>query len=596
MTPLRHIILAAIGMFLFTAGYSQGDHEPTILILAPHKTTADKKLQKEIHSAETMAARIMDNAARQSEITDTEVMAMPENIRIMHEKEMEFSKNTDFFSRIPEMSARYLQYRFYERFNNLLIYAVNKSSTGTINELSALADAHNMQYVLNFPEVRSYVEHGVKTSKIRVQLYDNTQKQFLIEKDYTGDDHNPGFEFGCDVRSLGCTFNNALSQILSEVVYVVGSNNPTIMKEKALSDERANALLSTYYPLDPATEIVEIISQNDTSISTSGFYHGFMDESKTKFIGFFASSSARSFTDIKDAKDKKVSIVTENMTDLDNVPEIYAYIVLGVQYESNWHFEKSNVTYFSSEDLATGKKEYFNNLQKWHFLQEGSSEFNPEFWETYFFSKVESTIDQNKAQIEEYTMLAKKETNAKMREMYQDKINNLHQDYIQNQQYFGLYNIVASDLREEDKERRERFSADLGNTVLTPFFDHYIQDHSTEINGYEKMNGSRYAVIYPRDKSVLLCPIVFNYPEDKMELQYFVLIDKGDEAYEIYRWNYFEPVRPANKSMYGIDVKEQISTVTPWNFSFHYLEDKQFWNDYVLKKSGDKYSYLQRIK
>lgn len=597
MKVLRHFILTLLGLGLFTTAYTQANYEPTILILSPHATSASKKVQKEIADGEKQMLQYKASAAQMSAEDSASVEEMPENIRLMFQKKLEFASRANFYSVIPLMAESFLQYSFYEKFNNLLIYAVNEKSAGELNELAAIADAHKMQYVLNFPKVNSLVERGAKRSTIIVQLYDRSQNKMLIEREYTGDDHNPGFEFGCDEGTLDCTFSNALAQIMSDVNHVVGSNNPTLIREKDLAQERAAVLFTEYYPMEPAREIVEIISQTDSSISTSGFYQGFMDESHTKFIGFFATDqSGKSLSDIKDSKDQRVNIITSDLNDLDNMPAIYAYIALGVQHGSKWHIEKSNVTYFNSDDFETGKRNYFNNLQKWHFFKDGSSEFDPRFWESYFFSQVESAVEKNKDQIEEYTKLRDKSTSEEDREIYQDMVDDFHETDLKNSQYFGLYTIVANDLRKQDAEERKQFELNFGETVLAPFWDRYIADPERKISAYTKLNGTRFAVIYPKDKSIFLCPIVLQYDGERSELHYFVVLDKGKDGYEFYKWDYFKPMKTEYSAMYGVDINEQLNTVTTWNFSFDYLEDRKFWDDHVLKSKGAAYSYLTRIE
>lgn len=597
MTRLLNTLLTAIGVLLCTTVYSQDYFEPTILILTPSKTTADKALKKEIEYLDKEIRKGRDKAVKESEDDLAEMIDGDKNIKTMCQKKIEFSKDMGFYSIIPSMAEGYLQYRFYERFTNLLIYAVNEKSDGNIEELSNLADYHKMQYILNFPNVNSFVENGTKKSTITVQLYDNSQNKILYEKKYTGDDLNPGFEFACGDSTLQCTFSNALAQALADLIYVVASNNPTIIKAKQLSQDRVDELFTSYYPKKPASEIVEIISINDTSISTDGFYHGFIDGSKTKFIGFFAyNTNTNSFTDVKNSKDKNVNIITSDLSGWDTIPRIYAHIVLGIQYEANWYIQKSNVTYFNAEDFEEGKKEYFKNLQKWHFFEEESSEFNPDFWETYFFSKVESSVERNKDKIEKYTMLKEKATTDEDQEIYQEMINDFYENDLKNQGYFGLYSIVASEMRKHDRVQREQFETTFSETELTPFFDNYIKKSDMGIMEYEKLNGKNFVMIYPKDRSIVLCPILFNYENDKSELHYFILIPSDNDEYQIYEWNYFEAVTPKYKSMYGGDIYEQINSIAIWNFSFDYLEDKKFWNEFVLKKSKDNYDYLKEIK
>jgi hypothetical protein len=45
--------------------------------------------------------------------------------------------------------------------------------------------------------------------------------------------------------------------------------------------------------------------------------------------------------------------------------------------------------------------------------------------------------------------------------------------------------------------------------------------------------------------------------------------------------------------MYGQEVNKQLNEVTKWNFSFDTLDDKNFWDKYVLLKEGDSYKYLK---
>ena len=39
---------------------------------------------------------------------------------------------------------------------------------------------------------------------------------------------------------------------------------------------------------------------------------------------------------------------------------------------------------------------------------------------------------------------------------------------------------------------------------------------------------------------------------------------------------------------------EQINTLTTWNFSIKKLNDKDFWEKYVLLKVDDNYKYLTK--
>ncbi|XOV67961.1 MAG: hypothetical protein ACFHU9_02085 [Fluviicola sp.] len=270
-------LLTALALVFSLTGHAQNNFEPTILILTPNKTTADKTLNKEIKKLDKEIKRRQNDLIQERQKALERRKGRPKNLEIMYEKKVEFAEDMDYYSQIASGAEDYLQYRFYERFNNLLIYAINERSNGNTQELSDLAEKHKMQYVLNFPKIHSFQENGTKKSIVTVQLYDNLQQKLLLEQDFTGDDQNPGFDFACSEGSVQCTMNNALSQAFREVIYIVAANNPTLIKERKLLEAREAVLFDAYYSKEPNQQIVTIISENDTSIATEGFYQGFMD-------------------------------------------------------------------------------------------------------------------------------------------------------------------------------------------------------------------------------------------------------------------------------------------------------------------------------
>jgi hypothetical protein len=189
----KSIVLAIAFLALNLSGKSQS-FEPTILVLSPHKISADKKMKKEVddfHS--TSKKKILQNLNELEEYRES-FLDEPENMRIILEKQIEFFKNYNSISAITES---YLQYRFFERFENLLIYATSEQSDGKLASLGSLADKHKMQYLINFPNVHTYIRNGRKETSLTVQLYDHVHKKIVMERIYKGGDNNPGFEFSC---------------------------------------------------------------------------------------------------------------------------------------------------------------------------------------------------------------------------------------------------------------------------------------------------------------------------------------------------------------------------------------------------------------
>lgn len=166
---------------------------------------------------------------------------------------------------------------------------------------------------------------------------------------------------------------------------------------------------------------------------------------------------------------------------------------------------------------------------------------------------------------------------------------------LKNEGYFGLYELIASKLKEQDKAQRDKFEAQLATTVITPFLDRHLQAGGSTIKSYKKFNKEEYALLYPKDKSIILCPVLLEMKNGDLELHYFVLLPTQGNTYSFYKWTYFTPVTPEYKNAYGGDINKQLNTITTWNFSFDYLQDRKFWEEYVLNQKAGKYTYLEKL-
>ena len=82
--------------------------------------------------------------------------------------------------------------------------------------------------------------------------------------------------------------------------------------------------------------------------------------------------------------------------------------------------------------------------------------------------------------------------------------------------------------------------------------------------------------------------------DGEMFLRYFVLIPNKDN-YDTYEWNYLDPKKFKNTQL-GPSFMDQIHTLTTWNFSFKNLDDKEFWDKYLLVKSNGEFKYLAERK
>lgn len=597
---MRKLILLLLASTLALTVCGQ-TYEPQILILTPKEFKYEETFEKEIKSKNKALSKKLKESEKSEYLTSEEFKEQPENMQQMILSKIEFFEQLDFSSQASFIAHDYLTYRFYERFTNLLILLSNKKSDGALPDLAQIAEVDNIQYVLNFSEIALFKRDGINMAKISVQLYDNLSKDFLINTEYEGNWNNPGFYFACENGSIDCTINNALAETLENVIYQVASNSSTIKRDRELAQQRFDELVSTYYlKLNDKTFLESIIPESDSNIVLADQFQIIVDPTKTKFIAFFLKQvAAQNFKAITGNKrDENVNIISnKNLKDedfLDNMPQTYAYIVKGVKHKEKWYYEKSNVTYFEAENLEKGRQEYFYNLSNWKFFKENSVEFNPAFWESYFFTKVERAAIKNKEEIEELKKLLSKAKDAEDKAFYQSMIEEIFEEDLKNRDYFGLYEIVVRQLKREKEKQLKQFSKQIADDVLIEFYENYCKQN--ELKGYVKINNKELPLIFPNDKSVILSPVVLDYGNDNKRLNFFVLIPAKDQSYRIYKWNYFKPVKPQYNAMYGQDINEQLNQITKWNFSFDSLNDEDFWENYVLKKTDKRYKYLLEIK
>lgn len=574
---MKKLTTLLLSILTFATTFGQTKFEPQILILSPNEVTYDRIFEKEISNCNKQIKQSLKQADKGP---NDELKSQPENIKIMMQNEIAFSKTLDFAKQITFVAEQYLAYRFFEKFPNLLIILKDIKCNGNISELKNVANEQHFQYILNFPKINFYKESGISKSKVTVQLYDQLTDAILLDKDFIGDWYNQGFEFSCQDSSLSCTINNALSQALTEVIGFVATNSPTLQKEKSLAQKRFNVLINDYYskPYD-TTFINKIISPTDSNIHQQSLYQCLIDNSKTKFIGFYLEKAVpNDFKSLKDdKKDRNVNIISsKDIKDpgfLDDVPQTYAYIVKGINYKNKWYYQKSSVTYFEAKGVEDGKQKFFNNLQKWDFFKDNSTDLNPDFWETNQFEKIKDLTkdpDWNK---------------------YGETI--WKTDEKENRDYIGMYEIVADELKKVRQYENENFASTISNNVFIPAYDAMIKNNPTDFSKYSMLY-KKLNLIYPKERNVILNPIMFTNAKGEKTLHFFLAFK---DTKEIYEWTYFKPKTIPEKTWhYGSEVIDQLKTITEWNFSYTTLDDKIFWDKYVLVKSGDNYKYLKQQK
>jgi len=435
---MKHTSILLLLLSTFAHLFSQNNFEPQILILAPSNVKYDNSMSKDITDFNLKTKKAYGNKSEMAkQMNSSEFQKQPINMKRITVSSYYFGKSMEYGGQISLLSQNYLLYRFYEKFPNLLILLDTNKSDGSILDLHKLATRTQMQYILNFPSVEFYKQDGESYSKLKVQLYDQNSNVFLIDSTFIGNSLNPGFEFACENGTFNCTISNALSPLLDSIIYDVASNSPTLQNERKLAKERALVLTNDYYKKAFDKTFIYPVVSRDTNINLNSLYQLIVNDDQSKFVAFFLEKAQpQDFKGMSENKrDANVNIISgKSIKDsgyLNSIPQTYAYIVKGVKYKNKWYFEKSNVTYFEPQDDEEGRSQFFNNLQEWNFFSEGLTTFNPDFWETNLFAKI-----QDKKKDPDWDKYGKSIWKSEEEE---------------NRPYIGMYEIVVDQMKEKDQ-------------------------------------------------------------------------------------------------------------------------------------------------
>ena len=574
--PLFVICLILITFSIKVLGQEQSKaYEPKILILSPARTIVSPGLQTELKALADTITKNIAQLKQQSGHDDSALQGQPQNVQLMTKNGKAFLTSLDFFKQVSYLSYNYLVYRFYERFPNELILVKDTTVVGDLNSLQQLAIKEHMPYVINFPLVSLLKDKGRK-AEITVQLYDLASNSFLINKVYKGNDDNPGFEFTCESGTLNCTLNNALSGALGDIIGQVATNNPTLKRERELSQKRANTLQSNLFqkPFDAAL-VKQVIPQTDSAVKLHHVYQCLYNADHTQLIAFSAETGVNNnFKSLHDQRDKgKIDIITsKDIHDpeyLNSIPKTYAFIIKGVKYNGKWYYEKDKITYFDAKTLDEGQLMYLTNLAEWGYFKDDTTEYSPDFWKGKLFEKV---VDRKK--------------DPKW-DRYQDMWATEERE---NRDYVGLFEIVASQLKEEKKQEADLYKNNISATILTPFFQEQVRSKLHHIAAYDNILND-FVLIYPKDRHVILTPLEVTDEKSAIAIRFFVTFPATKQIYE---WTYFKP-HPLDKGFADNPINEMIGSLTKWTFAYNTLDDADFWSKYVEVKDGNDFKYLKLL-
>jgi hypothetical protein len=547
---MARIITSGILMMISFLAYSQRKKlEPlSLVIIKPREVGYDTKRQKYIDKRSAEINYEINNPI-------ISIESRPGKKRPIVTRRHSISKiKVDYFSYAAFIAQDGLE---------LNCVGLNKPCSIVIKELSKddknlslqeIAEKERKNYVLDFTRIEIREKNKRFQANISIKFYNNLTRQYLIDSVFTGDEeeHENLDREGLSLRSdnaMDSAYFNAVSKILTRIDCSL--NCGWIAEEASLEQRRKEVLIKNYFnkPFDKSI-LRKIIPSSDSSINIDISFQAIFNSDSTKFISFFLDKVTDSST---------LAQVRLGVPDFADELVTYSYVVYGVRYNNKWYYSDRNYgTLVAPEQTLDGRrKDLLNKLQSYQygFFKEQSIEPDPEFWETNLFGIV----------------------GAPGAYRFPDKSEELN-----NAPYKGLYVVVAQQFRQERRNAEKLVEEGLSKKYIDPLI------HNLRIN----VADPGYFFIYPIDMSTILVPITENIGKSLYKVRYYVLIPDGKNNYEIYEWTYFNHSPPQSHS-YGL-VNDEVGKLTHWNAVVETIEDKSFWNNYVLLKDGTAYKYLKK--
>lgn len=213
---MRYFLLTLL-LFVGLITLGQKKYKPTIVVLDPYQAQYDTAL---LDKLKEFTYRIEYTPQEEKYILDS--LAKDEkNVQIMNIAEFHFRKKMDFASSFTLSLYGMLAYMVFGQTENCIVIASHDKSEGTIEKLKTVAKKHSVQWVVNPVTLHTFKKDGNLFTTVRIQVYDLNKNKIVLDKEYTGDTKNPGFELSCESGTLECTINNVINPSLHDILLTI---------------------------------------------------------------------------------------------------------------------------------------------------------------------------------------------------------------------------------------------------------------------------------------------------------------------------------------------------------------------------------------
>ena len=213
---MRYFLLIFL-LFIGLLTFGQKKYKPTIVVLDPSQTQYDTTLFDEIKN---FTYQVEYALQEEKHILDS-LSKSEKNIQIMDVAEFHYRKQMDFASSFTLSLYGMLTYMVFGQTEHCIVIPSHDKSEGTIQKLKTVAKKHNVQWVVNPMSLHTYKKDGNIFTSARVQVYDLNKNKIVLDKEYTGDTKNPGFELSCENGTLSCTINNVINPSLHDILLTI---------------------------------------------------------------------------------------------------------------------------------------------------------------------------------------------------------------------------------------------------------------------------------------------------------------------------------------------------------------------------------------
>jgi hypothetical protein len=213
---MRYILITLL-FFVGLTTFGQKKYKPTIVVLDPYQTRYDTTLFDKIKE---FTYRVEYTPQEEKDILDS-LAKNEKNAQLMDVAEFHFRKQMDFASSFTLSLYGMLTYMVFGQTENCIVIASHDKSEGTIEKLKTVAKNHNVQWVVNPVTLQTFIKDGNIFTTARIQVYNSNKNKIVLDKEYTGDTKNPGFELSCKDGTLDCTINNVINPSLHDILLTI---------------------------------------------------------------------------------------------------------------------------------------------------------------------------------------------------------------------------------------------------------------------------------------------------------------------------------------------------------------------------------------